>query len=97
MNCCVSSEPVFQFMQEENALAYVHNKYHEPSQTSESTVNMREPAAFCAVATEIFHQTAVRRETKEFRYHVVMSENGLNLCLKIPGRQINYRLIPRCA
>jgi len=29
MNCCVSSELVFHFMQEENALAYVHNKYHE--------------------------------------------------------------------
>jgi hypothetical protein len=57
---------------------------------------MREPAAFCAMATEIFHQTAVRRETKEFRYHIVMSENELSLCLKIPGRQIIYRLIPRC-
>jgi len=79
-------------MQEESALADVHNKYHEPSQTSESTLYMREPAAFCAVATEIFHQTAVRRETKEFRYHVVMSENGWSLCLKIPERQINYRL-----
>jgi hypothetical protein len=83
-------------MQEESALADVHNKYHEPSQTSESTLNMREPAAFCAVATEIFNQTAVRRETKEFRYNVVMSENGWSLCLKIPERQINYRIISRC-
>jgi hypothetical protein len=47
------------------------------------------------VAVVIFRQTAVSRETKGLHYHVIMSENGLHLCLKIPGREINYRLIPR--
>jgi hypothetical protein len=49
MNRCLSSELVFQFMQEENALAYVHNKYHEPSQTSENAVkNKRACSILCS-------------------------------------------------